>query len=396
MRSLVLCPYLPDVADHGGRIRSGVLVRALARLGPVVLAAPLQDPRDAARADGAAERLGVEIRPLPAAADRPSALGKLRAWTGGRSELLGRRWTAESRAAAAQLVAESAHDLLVVDSSHCLPLVPEVIARPLAVHFHNVESSLLGRADAVRRSLAERVVRKMEALGCARAEGEAAARAAVCVTTSALDRQRLLALEPGAAVEVVENSIDIAARPLLPPHSGEPRILFVGSFEYPPNREAADELVRQHFPELRRAHPGLRLRLVGSGSVEWARARGSVDGLEVGGRVDDLLPHYRASSAVYLPIRSGGGTRIKVIEAFAVGRPVLSTGVGVEGLGLEPRLHYLEAEDPRQGREAFAAVLGGGAEEMIARCRALVEQRWTHDVAVANMARILETAPGRP
>jgi glycosyltransferase involved in cell wall biosynthesis len=140
---------------------------------------------------------------------------------------------------------------------------------------------------------------------------------------------------------------------------------------------------------LRAAHPSLRLRLVGRDDEGAVAAAARAAGAEAVGWAADLLPHYRESTAVYLPIRSGGGTRIKVLEAFALGRPVLSTAVGVEGLEVAPDEHYLAIDTPAQGAAALARVLAGGAAAMVRAARDRVEARWSREAAVARLTELV-------
>ena len=390
MKVLVVAPYLPFPPDHGGRIRSAVLLRALAAAHDVELLAPL--PAARAPAEAWARELGIALVDLPAApAAGASLLRKLGCWVRGRSELLARRWTPASGEVVRARLAAGGFELLVADSSYVLPLVPD-LAPPLLLHLHNVESAMFARADGTPRGPVERWQRRLEATLMAAAEGAAAARAAWTVTVSELDRLRILALAPLANAHAVPNSIDLAALPLLPPRlDGPPRLLFVGSFDYPPNLEAARELVQRHLPALRAPFPGLCVRLVGRDDAGALRPLAAVDGVELVGYAEELLPHYQGSDAVYLPIRAGGGTRIKVLEAFALGRPVLSTAVGVEGLGLVEDRDYLRCETPAQGAAALQRVLAGEAVAMVAAARERVAQRWSHDAAMAQLQQLVAT-----
>lgn len=390
MRSLVLCPYLPDLADHGGRIRTRVFLDALAGLGPVEVGVPFPVSGGRDRADRLAAELGGEVFELPSSADRPSPMGKLGRWVRGRSELFGRRWTAEASAVVADRLARSP-DLLAIDSSHTLPLLPPGDVPPLLLHLHNIESALLARRDGVARRVGEALARRVESRLVARLEASAASRAQLCLTTSALDSDRLRRLASGATVDHVGNSVDLPRLSLLAPKQDPtPRLLFVGSLDYPPNRDAVEELVADHLPVLRAACPDLQVRLVGNDSRGELNRLARDHGVEVVGRADDVTPHYRESTAVYLPLRGGGGTRIKVLEAFALGRPVLSTRVGVEGLPVEPGVHYLPVERPEDGVAALAAVLRGEAADLVQRARSLVEGEFAHSVATDRMARLVE------
>lgn len=382
----MLAPYLPHPPSHGGRIRSRLLLSGLQQVGDVTLAVPQM-----ALADHDVAAIGVPALPVPAAlAAAPSARRKLATWARGRSEVLGRRWEPASRDAVRQLLG-SGVDLLVLDGSHVLPAVPTEVTQPRLFHLHNVESAVLRRPDQVARGPAERVVRCIEGGLMARLEARHAAAARLCLTVSALDRDRLLELCPSAIVDVVENAIDLDARPRLPPSANvdAPLLLFVGSYEYPPNLEAARELLQQHLPVLRARWPDLRVRCVGADPAGAVRALAETAGAEAPGRVDDLAAHYREAAAVYAPLRSGGGTRIKALEAFAFGRPLLATAVAVEALPIEDGVHYLRVETAADGVQALARVVAGEVTPLVDAARELVECRFGMDAAVARVAALV-------
>jgi glycosyltransferase involved in cell wall biosynthesis len=259
-------------------------------------------------------------------------------------------------------------------------LLPVSIDVPIVQQLPNVEYAALARPGA-ERGLAARASRLAEARGLRRIERALALRARLTITASPTDREHLLAIAPAAAVEVVENSVDLARLPQLPATepAAAPLLLFVGSFDYPPNAEALRELIA-HLPALRAARPGVRVRCIGGGLHGPLAAAARSAAIETPGHVPDLLPHYREATAVYLPIRSGGGTRIKVLEALAVGRPVLSTHIGVEGLGLQEGRDYLSCETPRAGARGLEQLANGAAADLVSRGRALVETRYCHAV----------------
>jgi glycosyltransferase involved in cell wall biosynthesis len=275
----------------------------------------------------------------------------------------------------------------VLDSTFVLPVWDH--GGNILLHLHNLEHTMFARDDGVARSFTDRWTRWIEARAIRSSEERALAFSQVTVTVSDDDRRRALALRPNARVEVVPNSVDLERLPLLPPAPpGPPRLLFVGGLDYPPNLEAVTELVEQHLPALRAAFPGLRVRLVGRDGGHDARFRGA-DGVEVIGRADDLLPHYRDSHAVYLPIRSGGGTRIKILEAWALGRPVLATRVAAEGLGVQDGVQLRTFETVDAGVAALREVLAGQGAKLVAAGRAFVEQHHSHRAAIARLREIV-------
>lgn len=389
---LVLCPYVPHPTTHGGSMRSRVLLDALVGEHQVHLVVPVVDDGDRARAKALAAALPIRVHEVAVPRQGKPEFGrKVLAWARGRSELLARRWGEATPAAVAALLGSIRPDLLVVDSTYALPIAP-LGDTPLVLHLHNLESSVFARAEPQRRAFADRVSRQFEARTIAAAERAAIARAALTITVSEVDRELALALVPKANVVCVPNSVDLERLPLLgPPPVGPPRLLLVGTLDYPPNFEALTELVAQHLPTLRAAFPGLVLRVVGREDAGRLSAFRGREGIEAIGPVDDLRPHYECSHVCYLPIRSGGGTRIKILEAWALGRPVLSTAVGAEGLGGVEGRHWRQFESAAQGVAVLREVLGGQWAPLVANARAFVAARYSHAAAVAAIRAALRS-----
>lgn len=390
---LVVCPFVPHPPSHGGSIRTRTMLQALALDGPVELAAAACGDHDVANLHALAHDLGVAVHPLPARVGRPSPATKLAQWCAGRSELLMRRWQPTAADRVAALVAGGGFGLVVLDSSYVLPLAPR--GAPSLLSLHNLEHAMLARRDGVRRTIADRLTRRVEASRVRAAERAAIAVASRTVVCSEADAALARALAPAVAtrVTVVPNAVDLDRLPLQPaPVGGPPKLLFVGGLDYPPNLEAATELVERHLPALRAAFPGLVVRLVGRDPAgASARWRG-LPGVELLGPVVDLLPVYRDSHAAYLPIRSGGGTRLKILEAWALGLPVVSTAVGCEGLPAVDGAHLRLFDAPEQGVAALRSVLDGQGPELRRRGRALVEAEFGADAAVARWRAVRAAA----
>jgi len=287
-----------------------------------------------------------------------------------------------------RLIREQNFALTVLDSTFVLPVFESMTPRVL-LHLHNLEHAVFARTDAQPRSFTDRWTRKIEARAVRCIEKSAIAFFSPTITVSDHDRQLALGLVPTAKVLTVPNSVDLERLPLQPmAPTGAPRLLFVGSLDYPPNLEAVTELVERHLPVLRASFPDLTVRLVGKDPRGVAARFRGIAGVETIGPVDDLLPHYRASHAAYLPIRSGGGTRIKILEAWALGLPVLSTAIGCEGLPARDGVALRCFETPEQGVAALREVLAGQNNTLRANGRRLVEERFSHAAARAQFRAI--------
>ena len=206
---------------------------------------------------------------------------------------------------------------------------------------------------------------------------------------SAADRESPLARGATAEVRVLPNTVRLASAPL-PRREGEPfRFLFVGTLGYYPNEDAVRFFCIQVLPLLRAAaRRPFRVEVVGTGASPAVRQLECLPEVRVVGAVPDVAPYYAAADAVIVPIRAGGGTRIKLLEAFAHRRPVVSTTLGVEGIDARAGEHLLVGDTP----EAFAAhcarlmedgVLAG---RLVERAFALVRDRYTPDALAPALA----------
>lgn len=155
-------------------------------------------------------------------------------------------------------------------------------------------------------------------------------------------------------IYVIPNGIDVELYShLLNPASASGRgnynILFAGTFSYPPNAAAAALLINEIYPRLRKLIPNCRLLLVGSNPNQMMEnASREVDGVVVTGRIPDVIPYLGEANIVVVPLTEGGGTRLKILEAFAAGVPVVSTSKGAEGINAIDGIHLMirdEIED---------------------------------------------------
>jgi glycosyltransferase involved in cell wall biosynthesis len=184
---------------------------------------------------------------------------------------------------------------------------------------------------------------------------------------------------PSARIAVVENGVDTRYfEDSAPVSLDRSRIVFVGSMGYHANIEAAVEFVGAVWPRIRERFPGWRLTLVGSDPAPAVLALRGEQNVEVTGTVDDLRPYYREALAAIVPLRTGGGTRLKILEAMAAGVPVVSTTFGAEGLLVSPGANILIAD--RDGDwlpHLDALVRRSGLWDSLARAgRDLVKSRY--------------------
>lgn len=227
---------------------------------------------------------------------------------------------------------------------------------PLVIDTHNIDSLVIRRyADVLPWSF-----RKAYALitswKFARFESRAFRRAAAVLVCSGIEERLLQAGETGHRAWMVPNGADLERfRPVDQPSVPE-RLLFFGKLDYFPNRDAIEFFLDDILPRIRESFPQVELHIAGAGGDDGLRARLEAEkGVIYHGKVADLNTLLGSAAVVVVPLRSGGGTRLKILEALAAARPLVSTVVGAEGLELEAGRDLLLADDA----DAFAAAVTG-------------------------------------
>jgi len=172
-----------------------------------------------------------------------------------------------------------------------------------------------------------------------------------CTLTSSRDEGLLLAHAPATRTAVVPNGVDLEFfKPSAAPQPESPTtLLFFGAIDYYPNTDGLLFFTREIFPLLEARVPRVRLSIVGRRPPESIVSLRSAR-VEVTGAVDDVRPHIERAAVVIVPLRLGGGTRLKILEAMAMGKAIVSTSVGAAGLDVVPERDLLIADTP----EAFA------------------------------------------
>jgi glycosyltransferase involved in cell wall biosynthesis len=399
LRILTISPHVPLPAESGGKIRSLLMISALASEHDLDLLAlsgggdETEALRDLGAVCGRATILQRRKR------SSPMVIAKLASWSAVRSEILERHWSPAATESVRGALAARHHDLVVLDSTFVAGAAPAIGRTPFVLALQNVESSILRLAAAAPVALPRRVAARIEAALVESVERDLAVRAAAVITVSEADRQRLLEIAPAARVQVVPNTVDLARLPLLPPPAPtRPLLLFVGWLGYPPNHDAAIQFCSAVMPAIRQRIRDVRGRIVGGGADARLARIAEDAGVEMTGRVDDVLPHYHDSFAVLVPMRIGGGSRIKVLEAMAVGRPLVATGIAASGLPLEDGTHFLRAENGSDFSAAIEALRRDPARvaAIVAAARRLVEAGHDHPIAAACWRGIVRSlAPER-
>jgi len=266
---------------------------------------------------------------------------------------------------------------------------------PRVLMAHNVESLIWERHHATERNRLKRWYIKQQWQKFEQFEQKAFAESDRVVTVSPEDAAIVRDRFDVDRVDVVDNGIDRSYFESVLSDRDPARILFLGSFEWRPNLDAVSLLLDRIFPEVRAAEPSARLDLVGRNPpASLARRVDGMAGVALHADVPDIRPYLAQSGVMAVPLRIGGGSRLKILEALATGLPVVSTYVGAEGLHLEPERDFTLVEHP----EKMASVLlrciqdPGPAREMAGRGRRLVLERYDWDALAEELERAWQIA----
>jgi glycosyltransferase involved in cell wall biosynthesis len=378
MRSVVLTKFVPLPANSGGRQRSLATLLRLRDRGDVVLCAFDDGSCDV---DGL-RRLGVDVRAVPWRRDLRSAARSM-VITG--STATARFAHRDLRRAVSSAVRDGPTDVLYVNYLQLSPHARALSARRRVLDMHNVESSLM-RSYSSSADPARRVATRIESIALRRLERRALTEYDHVVVVSDVDRARL----PAAHHDVVVCPNGWEPTGPLPAAEG-PTASFVALLGWRPNADAAEWLARDIWPHVRRAVPDAELLLVGRDpSPTLQRLAG--EGITVTGTVPSVQPHLRASRIGLAPLRAGGGSRLKILEALGAGRPVVATSIGAEGLGDLVGHGVVVRDDPLEMAATIAELLIDADEacRLGALGRAAVEERYAWDATLAPLFERLD------
>jgi polysaccharide biosynthesis protein PslH len=355
---LVVAPYLPVPADFGGAIRVFHLVRELARDHDVMLIAPTTGSEFASIAelgricDVTAVPAGLTARHSPGVSKR---VMQARSIMSHRSFLEMATRSEQFEAVVDRLFLTRQIDLVQYEFTQ-MALFPPPRPCPTIIDAHNIEHELLRRVARGHTSPLAAHLKRLESRKIRRLEARLWGSVTTCIATSSRDAEAISA-HAMAPPRVVPNGVDTAAfarpaRVVRRPH----HVVFTGVMRHQPNVDGVTWYVERVHPLVRQAVPGATVSIVGADPPASIRRLASST-VSVTGRVDDVRPFLHEASAAIVPLLAGGGTRLKIVEAFAAGTPVVSTPVGAEGLDVRNDVELLIAADPKEFANSVVSLL---------------------------------------
>lgn len=272
------------------------------------------------------------------------------------------------------------YDLAHFDTISLAPYRKFFASLPATLGHHNVESHILLRRAANEGNLLKRAYFAQEGYRVQRYEARIAERFVAHFTCSDLDSERLRAIAPRVNAITIPNGVDVEYFQSAGAEAPVPRIIFVGSLNWYPNVEAVLFLLREVWPALKAEVPQLRLDIVGSAPPAAVVAlAANLPDVTVHGFVDDVRPYMDAAALYICPIRDGGGTKLKLLDAFAMRKCVVAHPIACEGIDAVPGRHVVHAESAAQFVRAIVDLLGRPEERSAlgVAARQLVVERYS-------------------
>lgn len=299
-----------------------------------------------------------------------------------------------ARAAVARLVAGGGFDVVHAQLVRAASYVAGGGRPPVVVDLIDALSTSFARRGRAERGLAGRLA-AFEAARLRRYETALVRAGTTCLVVSAAEAA---ALGDDAGVRIVSNGVDGAAFAYREGERPAARIVFSGNLGYFPNVDAARWLVEAVLPRIRTTVPGSEVRLVGARPARAVRALAAVRGVSLAADVPDMARELAAATVAVVPLRAGAGLQNKVLEAMAVGTPVVATPRATAGLEVRAGEHLLVAEDADGIAAAVVELIRAPARAraLAHAARALVERRYRWEQSAAGVEAAWRAAAGAP
>ncbi|WP_026369855.1 glycosyltransferase family 4 protein [Kallotenue papyrolyticum] len=376
MKVLLLTQVVPYPPDSGPKIKTYHVLRWLAREHDVTLVSFVRTPAEALAAESL-RSLCRHIYTVPLHRSRLRDAGAFaHSLHDSRPLILLRDENAELRRLLQRLTHTQAFDLIHVDQLNMAQFALDLDGPPVVLDLHNAVWTIFDRMARSARG-ARRWLLLRERARLRRYEGMACRKAAAVVAVSEADRAALQQVAGNVRIDVVPIAIDVREQRLIERDPDARAALSVATMFWPPNVDGVCWFGREIYPRIQQRQPDTTFLVVGARPAQPVLDLAARQpGIVVTGYVADLAPYQRQAAAFVVPLRSGSGMRVKILEAFTHGLPVVSTTIGYEGIDARPDEHLLAADDPAGFADAVLRLIHDQrlSRRLVEAGRALAEQ----------------------
>jgi len=277
-----------------------------------------------------------------------------------------------------QKILSEKFDIIQIEHSIMAPYInaiPKNNRSKKVLTFHNIGFVQFRRMFKIEKNIYKKTRFLLNWFPMKRWELKIAENFDLCITMSDIDKKFLINFNPKLDISVVPNGIDTKKCSILPTDSSNNNILFIGKMEYEPNVDAVLFFYKEIFQIIKKQILNAKFFIVGSNPPKKIMRLGKDKNVIVKGYVDCINPYYENCALSIVPLRAGGGTRLKILEAMALGRPVVSTSIGAEGLEVEDGKNIMIADNTEEFAEKVMMLLRNKDKykKIVENARRLVE-----------------------
>ncbi len=408
MRLLLLTPQLPYPPHQGTSLRNFNLIAQLAKQHRVCLLAFLEPDQSLDNAGPLPDMCEwIDTVPVP---KRSSTLRLRQMLTTRRPDMAWRLWSPAFRDRLAMRLAETPFDVVQIEAIELAPYLPTIHhtqgqmakPRPLIVYEdHNAEWVLQKRACLADlrtpRRWAAATYSFVQWMRLKRYEANACRRADRVVAMSEADRDAILAIAPEVPITIVPNGVDLDEYtdydgPIQPFD-----LVFTGKMDFRPNVDAMLWFGREVWPLIRRHRPQVNLAIVGQRPHPRLAPLRELAGVTITGWVADVRPYIAGATVYVAPLRVGGGTRLKLLQAMAMEAAIAATSLGAEGFPVTHGRELLLADTPASFAQAVLGLLDDPEQrtQLGTAARRFVETTYGWDALVPKLEALYDSTPNR-
>lgn len=304
-------------------------------------------------------------------------------------------WLKSARFTAAlqQLLESTDYDLVHLDTISLLPYLPYVKHLPTVLDHHNIESHMLLRRADNEHNLLKKWYFRQEGSRLERFEKKYCPQVSLNITCSEIDQQRLQLIAPGSRVEEIPNGVDINFfNPDLTTKQDQ-SLLFIGRLSWYPNIQAVRYIAHEIWPAIKAELPDISIDIIGANPPKDVQQLSFSDkNFRVHGFVDDISPYFNKAAIYLCPITDGGGTKLKVLDALAMGKALIANKIACEGIKVTEGENVIFAETADEYVKAIKLLLNDESlrRDMGINARQLIENEYSYEKVGVKLSMLYE------
>lgn len=283
-------------------------------------------------------------------------------------------------------------DLLYSDTLGLSDSVINNIDVPSVLNHHNVESDMMFHRAKKEKKLLLKMFIHYEAIKCKKYEQKYCPRYSKNIVVSDTDKERLLKISPSVDVDVVENGVNCTYFEFHPRTESEPELIFTGGLDWYPNLDAMLYFCKEVWPLITKELPNIKLTIIGKNpGTELDNYVHKYKNINITGFVPDVREYMKKATIFICPIRDGGGTKLKILDAMAQGVPIISSALGCEGIDSEDGIHLLIANKPEEYLLAIEKLIYDTAEQrrLAKNALNLVNKKYSYEIIGKKLSNII-------